>query len=62
MRQMYESLEAAIYGIAGGDAKKIRFYRELIAKHFEGVMAFDDLPDSLKIAVAEWENAYEERN
>ena len=60
MESIYDSLEAKIYGIAGGDEKIIQFYKGLAHLYFNDDKEFDDLPDSLKLAIAEWENEQED--
>ena len=60
MTSIYDSLEAKIYAIAGGDKKTIKFYKELAHLYFTESKEFDDLPDSLKLALAEWENEQQE--
>lgn len=60
MKSMYDSLEAKIYGISAGDEKLIQWYKGLTHLYFNNDKEFDDLPDALKLALAEWENEQED--
>ena len=60
MSGVYQTIENAIHCMAGKDEKAIKLYKELVTQYFEGVLSLDELPDTLKLAVAEWENEQEE--
>lgn len=51
----YNQLDLAIRTIVQTDEEYTRF-KELARQHFEGRYVWEDMPDVLKMAIAEWEN------
>lgn len=57
--KLYDGLRDRIKTISRDNAEYLRFCN-LITLHFEGKQVFEQMPDVLKLAVAEWENEQKE--
>ena len=57
---IYKELDEQIEAIARNDDEKKQF-KELVTKHFEGKDVWRFMPDALKVAVIDWEQAQKDR-